>query len=81
MGLIRLIIFALVIWMFWRLIKNYQASLNNKKQASGNKKLDNKNMVACHYCTVHVPEQDAVGYDQLWFCSEAHKAKYLAEKQ
>lgn len=77
MGLIRLIIFALVIWMLWRFIKNFQARQNSNKNTS-DKKLTRGNMVACQYCAVHVPESDAVEHEQLWFCSEGHKEKYLA---
>lgn len=79
MGLIRLIILGLVIWLFWRLIKNYQANLNSRKQESDNKKLGSGNMVACEYCKVHVPEKIAIAHDALWFCSEGHKTKYLSE--
>ena len=81
MGLIRLVIFALVIWLFWRLIRNYQASLKQGKKTDGNKKLDSGNMVSCQYCKVHVPEKSAVAHDNLWFCSENHKAKFLADRE
>ena len=80
MGLIRLIIFGLVIWMLWRLIKNFLARQNSNNRTS-DKKLVKGNMVACHYCTVHVPENAAVEHNQLWFCSEGHKEKYLEDKQ
>ena len=80
MGLIRLVIFALVIWLVWRMIKNYQASQARRKN-SGNQKLTSGNMVACHYCSVHVPENDAIAHEQLWFCSESHKDKFLAGNQ
>lgn len=80
MGLIRLIIFGLVIWMLWRLIKNFLARQNSNTTTS-DKKLAKGNMVACQYCTVHVPENDAVEHNQLWFCSERHKEKYLEDIQ
>ena len=80
MGLIRLVIFALVIWMVWRLIRNYQAGQNSKNRNSGNKnKLASSTMVACRYCKVHVPDNTAIAHDDLWFCSESHKAKFIAE--
>jgi len=53
MGLIRLAIFAVVIWMFWRLIKNFlakQAKMNKKESG----KLEQGNIVLCEYCSVHV---------------------------
>ena len=77
MGLIRLVIFAVVIWMFWRLIKNFLA-----KQAKTYKKtvdkLEKGNIVLCEYCSVHVPEQRAVSHEKLWFCCEKHKQSYLS---
>lgn len=77
MGLIRLVIFALVIWLIWRMIKNYQVKQKNKNRQSANNKISNTNMVACHYCTVHVPENEAVAHEEKWFCSDKHKAKFL----
>ncbi len=79
MGLIRLVIFALVIWMFWRLIKNYQANLDSKKHTGKKKQLVRGNMVSCHYCKVHVPEDTALAHNDLWFCNDSHKAKFIAE--
>jgi uncharacterized protein len=77
MGLIRLAIFAVVIWMFWRLIKNFLAKqVKMNKKESG--KLEQGNIVLCEYCSVHVPEQKAVSHEKLWFCSEKHKENYLS---
>jgi len=75
MGLIRLIIFALVIWLIWRLVNNFKAKQVNKKQQR--EKIENQNMVSCQYCSVHVPQGDAKAHEGLWFCSDAHKDKYL----
>ncbi len=77
MGLIRLVIFAVVIWMFWRLIRNFLAKQEKaNKKAAG--KLEQGNIVLCEYCSVHVPEQRAVAHEKLWFCSEKHKQNYLS---
>ena len=79
MGLIRLIISALVIWMFWRLVKNFKANRNKvNKEANSKDEIENSNMVLCQYCSVHVPELDAVNHEDLWFCTDKHKEKYLA---
>ena len=80
MGLIRLVIFALVIWLVWRMIKNYQATLRQKRNKNASdKKLSGDAMVACHYCKVHVPEKIALEHDNQWFCSSEHRDKYLAD--
>ena len=75
MGLIRLVIFAVVIWLIWRMVKNFNAKLAS--QGKRKDKLENQNMVACRYCSVHVPEKEALNHDDDWFCSEAHKQKFL----
>ena len=82
MGLIRLIILALVIWMFWRVVKNFQARQSKKsKKETPSGKREQSNMVLCQFCSVHVPEQDAISHEKSWFCSERHKEKYLAGDQ
>ena len=78
MGLIRLIIFALVIWLLWRLVNNIKAKLNSKDNVG--EKLENKSMVSCQFCSVHIPQEDALEHEAKWFCSAAHKEKYLEEK-
>lgn len=77
MGLIRLVILGLVIWMLWRLVRNFQARQAAADRAK-QKSLEQRNMVLCQYCSVHVPENNAIAHDGAWFCSEGHKNKYLA---
>ncbi len=36
-------------------------------------------MKKCAHCGVHMPEKEAVSLDQLYFCSEDHKSRYLQE--
>ena len=82
MGLIRLIIFALVIWMLWRVVKNFQTSQSKKDNKENTRgEIEQSNMVLCQFCSVHVPEQDAVRHEKQWFCSDRHKEKYLAGDQ
>lgn len=76
MGLIRLIILGLVVWMFLRLIRKFQAGQAEKEKSR--KVIDQENMVLCQYCSVHVPEHSAIQHEQMWFCSEGHKEKYLS---
>ena len=74
MGLIRLIILAVVIWLIWRMIKNYQvkqARRQKKKQVNRDK------IVKCSFCSVHVPMHDAIQQQDEYFCSAEHRDKYL----
>ncbi|MEX2367511.1 MAG: PP0621 family protein [Pseudohongiellaceae bacterium] len=75
MGLIRILIFIMVIWLIWRMIRNYQVKQQQAREASG--KLDQKKMVRCEFCNVHLPQSDAVSEKDLWFCNQSHKSKYL----
>jgi uncharacterized protein len=81
MGLVRLIIFALVIWLAWRLVK---ATLMQKRGEQGRQRSseqDNRvqKMVRCHQCGVHVPENEAFSHQSLHFCSQEHQRVYLEQ--
>ena len=78
MGLIRLILLGVVIWLIMRMVKKFQAG--QEQQGKVRKNIDHDNMVPCDYCSVHVPQSSAVQHGQLWFCSENHKDKYLTGK-
>jgi len=75
MGLIRLIIFALVIWVIWRLVNNFKAKVTKSKKQGAT--IENQSMVSCQHCSVHVPQNEAINHENQWFCSEAHKKTYL----
>ena len=77
MGLIRLIILGLVIWLVWRLVNNVKARVNTSKKPEA--KIENQSMVSCQYCSVHVPQQEAVKHDDSWFCSQSHRDKFLED--
>lgn len=77
MGLIRLIILGVVVWLCLRMVRQFQAA--QLRKSASRKKIDQSNMVPCAFCNVHLPENQAVPHGDLWFCSDAHKNKYLAE--
>ena len=70
MGLLRLIIFGLVIWLMWRLFQIQK----EKKRATRKKseKIISKNMVKCEYCDTHLPAENAISDNKLWFCNQKH---------
>ena len=72
MGLIRILLVVLLIWVAWRLLR--QALLPGPdKDARGNGSGDSPTrMVRCTQCGVHLPEQEAVQQDQQFFCSKEH---------
>jgi uncharacterized protein len=38
-------------------------------------------MVRCRWCEVHVPEDEALRDQEQWFCSGAHRDRFLQEQQ
>ena len=76
MGLIRLLMFGLLVWLIWQMFENYKAKLH-MSQRQGSRVAHDK-MVQCSYCSVYLPKKDAVSYNDCWFCDQQHKARYLA---
>ncbi|MDT8399563.1 MAG: PP0621 family protein [Pseudomonadales bacterium] len=80
MGLIRLLTFALVIWLLWGMVKNYQArkkaTHQHNKATAGKEK-----MVKCQQCSVHLPKTQAQRFQDNWFCSEQHKQRFLEARE
>ncbi|MBC8494242.1 MAG: hypothetical protein ISR74_07390 [Candidatus Thioglobus sp.] len=64
MGIVKLIIVVLVVWLgfsVWRKLR--QPKNNNVPQPSSTK------MVSCSVCKTHVPENEAIIKDGQVFCS------------
>lgn len=81
--MIKLLMWLLVIWISWFMIKNYlvkQTSRKTGKPGVSQKKPPQK-MVQCDHCSVHMPESEALQHDAHWFCSQSHMQAYLAAKQ
>lgn len=36
-------------------------------------------MKQCAHCGLHLPEKEAISVNQLYFCSDGHKNRYLQE--
>jgi uncharacterized protein len=74
MGLFRLLTFILIILIAWRMIKNYQAKL--KTDVPKPKITARERVVKCEYCATHIPEEDAINEDSLYFCCQDHKERF-----
>ncbi|MBZ9558950.1 MULTISPECIES: PP0621 family protein [Modicisalibacter] len=79
--LIRLIIFAVLFWAGLKLYRMYREWKLAQDNDSRPEAIDDGRMVRCAYCRVHLPEQDAVRRDALWFCCEGHHSRFLEEQQ
>ncbi|GAB3475087.1 PP0621 family protein [Azotobacter salinestris] len=70
MGLFRLLFWILVIiaviWLWRRLTR--PASPPAAKSGAE----PPKPMVRCAHCGIHLPREEALAEDSLWYCSQAH---------
>lgn len=72
MGLIRLIILGIVIYLAWQLIKRWQNRPSNQVDDDRPRRLDG-NMVRCDHCGLFVPRDEAIESNGRHYCSEAHR--------
>ncbi|MBA3979689.1 MAG: hypothetical protein C0462_03720 [Alcanivorax sp.] len=73
MGLIRVLVLALLIYVVWRLIKSVTS-----RQRSATPP-DTQRMLRCAHCGVHVPEHLALPHKDVHFCSSAHREAWLEQ--
>lgn len=69
MGLFRLILLGLVIWLLFRLYQRFIKGRSSQKQ--GTRQIDG-DMVRCKHCGIHIPESEAIKNGDHHYCSRAH---------
>lgn len=75
MNLIRLLVIALVIYLVlqifkrWAANKSFQSQVNKEKQVGQE---NQKQMVRCETCQLHIPKDEALQQDDKFFCSQEH---------
>ncbi|MEA2120286.1 PP0621 family protein [Halovibrio sp. HP20-50] len=80
--IIRLIIFAVVFYVGLKLYGIYrQRKLEHEEQRNKVNHHEGGKMVRCRWCDVHVPEEEALRDQAQWFCSSAHRDRFLQEQQ
>ena len=67
MNLIRIIVIALIIYLVIQIFKRWAA---NKSSATSTQQ--EKEMVRCHVCRLHIPVDEALEKEGLFFCSQEH---------
>lgn len=78
--LIRLIIFAVLFFAGLRLYRMYREWKLDHEASADTSQLEGGQMVRCAWCQVHVPQADALRERDDWFCSSAHRDRYLQEQ-
>ena len=71
MTLLRIIIIGLVIWLVYRLIKNWLDKPAPKKRPA--KEIGN--MVRCAHCGLHVPKIESIKSAGVHYCCQEHREK------
>ncbi|MDH5190204.1 MAG: PP0621 family protein [Gammaproteobacteria bacterium] len=69
MGLFRLILLGLVIWLLFRLYQRFIKGRSSQQQKTHQIE---DNMVRCKHCGIHVPEKEALKKNNHYYCSQAH---------
>ncbi|RRQ22534.1 PP0621 family protein [Thiohalobacter thiocyanaticus] len=72
MGLIRLIILGIVIYLVWQLIRRWQNKPANRVAQTERKRIDGS-MVRCDHCGLFIPKEEAIQANGRQYCSEAHR--------
>ena len=78
MGIFRILIFGFVIWLLWFAFKRLKltaASIKTQKQKKSVEKTTVTTVKQCAFCSVHVPEEEAIQKNDLYYCSKAHASE------
>lgn len=71
MGLIRILTIAFLIWLAIYFVKRLINSSSQIRRPHKPREIEN--MVACHKCGLHVPQEEAIESKGRYYCSESHR--------
>jgi uncharacterized protein len=67
---IRYILLGLALWLLFTSIRRF---INKRKQRLRDVKTAHPvNMVACHHCGVHLPQDEAIYKNKNYYCCKEH---------
>ena len=76
MNLIRFIVIALIIYLVIQIFKRWAANKESPKPS-----LQEKEMVRCHICQLHIPADEALEKEGLFYCSQEQIQHKSCEKK
>ncbi|MCA1772199.1 MAG: hypothetical protein LC677_06090 [Halomonas sp.] len=80
--IIRILIFAVLFYAGLKLFSMYRQWKHERlTQQQQDQQHDGGHMVRCRWCEVHLPEEEALREAEQWFCSSAHRDRFLQEQQ
>ncbi|MDH3354924.1 MAG: PP0621 family protein [Chromatiales bacterium] len=71
MGIVRLLIIGVVVWLAFKLLKRLTKSPSISKNSMQNS--PPKKMVQCQQCGLHVPIDEALSKESDYFCCSEHR--------
>ena len=70
MNIIRLLLFLLLIWIVWSFFKRKNAL--KIEQSTEQPDVKQGTMIACNYCGLHIPAEEAIRVGDVNFCCKEH---------
>lgn len=74
---IRSLLLLVLVWVIWRLAQSwYHRFLANQQHNQTSPSVTPPKtgvMVRCHYCQLHLPQEEALQLGEAYFCCEAHQ--------
>jgi len=74
MGIGRLIVLGLIVWVVWLIFKRLK-SLPKNPNVSQKKSTKISKVRQCAECSVHIPENEAIKKGHLFYCCKMHADK------
>lgn len=76
MGLIRVIVFGLAIWLLYKFYMAYKSRI----RALDNNPVDGGSIVKCSQCGEYLPKSKSITSGAQHFCCSAHQKEYESNK-
>lgn len=84
MQIVKIILYALLVYIIYLLIRFFQ-TLNKVKKSTRPQKPVSNLMVKDHICNTYLPKEEAIKEiyqgKEYYFCSEACRQKFLEDKK
>lgn len=76
---LRLFALLVLLWIAWMLFRKHLGAWRQRQQPATRGRQSTP-VVPCSYCQVHLPQDEALEAEGLWFCSRKHQQAWLSGK-
>ncbi len=73
MGLFRVILLGVIVWLVISMMKRYQANSEARRKKVSNKESGQEKVLQCKTCGIYVPENEAIRDGENTYCSNEHQ--------